>query len=458
MTPTRYSRTAMALHWLIAGALLFQMGLGEAFEHLPKGKALFDLAQFHKSIGITIMLLSLARLAVRFAKPRPAPLPDKDWAQKLASLTHWGLYAFMILTPLTGWIMISAAESSIPTYLFSAVPWPNFPIVGVLAEPTQQDVHEFFEAAHGLIANLGLLLFFMHVAGALRHQWLLKEPLIERMIPVPGRLSRIGGSALIVALAAAAMGFLALGKMPGIAPAARVALTGEATPVVETNQAAPLAPPSAVTPEDRAALDEGEGDEPVESEAKPEDKPAQKGAETVATAPFVDAIPTGTTPTWTVAPGGRLGFTAAWSGTPINGRFASWSSDIRFNSDALEASKISVTIDLGSVGSGDGDRDTMLKSGDFFNVPVHPKAEWTSGKITSLGGDRYRADGTLTMHGVNKTMPLTFTLVMKGKEAQASGSASLNRTDFGVGQGDYVKTDEIADAVKISFSFKAKRP
>ena len=67
MTSTRYSRTAMALHWLLAAAIAFQYGLGEAFAHLPRGKLLFDTAQFHKSIGITILLLTVIRLAVRFA-------------------------------------------------------------------------------------------------------------------------------------------------------------------------------------------------------------------------------------------------------------------------------------------------------------------------------------------------------------------------------------------------------
>jgi cytochrome b561 len=129
MTATRYSRTAMALHWLIAAMLAFQFGLGEAFEHLPRGKLLFDTAQFHKSIGITILLLTVIRLAVRFTKPRPAPLGDSGWAQRLAGIVHWGLYAFMIGAPLTGWLAASTSRLDIPTYLFNVIPWPDFPFV-----------------------------------------------------------------------------------------------------------------------------------------------------------------------------------------------------------------------------------------------------------------------------------------------------------------------------------------
>jgi cytochrome b561/polyisoprenoid-binding protein YceI len=436
MTPTRYSRTAMALHWLLAAALAFQMGLGEAFEHTPKGKALFDVAQFHKSIGITILILSLIRLAVRFTKPRPVPLGDKGWAERLASITHWGLYAFMILAPLTGWIMISASKSSIPTYLFSTIPWPNFPFISGMEEASKHGLHEVSEAAHGVIAKLGMLLFLLHVAGALRHQFLLKEPLIERMVPVRRSLSPLIGSALIVALAAAAIGLLILGKVPGIAPSANAALaTG--------GKVAAAAVPVAIAPP-----------EPTAVEAAPEDaakvEPATKGD-----AP--DAIPAGTAPVWNVSSGGRLNWASSWSGASIDGSFGRWTSDIRFNPESLDKSKISVTVDLASVNSGDGERDSTIKGDDFFAIATHPKAVWTSSRIRSLGGNRYTMDGTLSLRGVTKSMPLTFTLDLKGKDAKTSGGGALNRTSFGVGQGDYAKTDEIPDPVRISFNFRAKR-
>ena len=435
MTPARYSRTAMLLHWGIAAALAFQFGLGLAFEEGPKGKALFDVAQFHKSIGITILLLSLARLAVRFAKPRPLPMGDKGWAERLASFTHIALYAFMILAPLTGWLATSTSRFTIPTYLFNTVPWPDFPFAAGLADAAKHSVHQFAESAHVVITKLGMVLFLLHVAGALRHQWLLKEALIERMVPVRRTLSPIIGSALIVALFGAAFALLALGKMPGIAPAADASLMASPKPVAEVKAAAPTTVAAVATP---AATEE-----PAEG-AKPEDEP--------------DTIAAGETPRWALAPGGRLGFATSWSGSAIMGSFGNWSADIRFNPDALPRSRISVTIPLSSVASGDGERDGMLKGGDFFDTANHPKAVWTSTAIRALGGNRYRADGSLSLRGVSKPVPLTFTLDIKGKEARAIGSASLNRSSFGVGQGDFAKTDEIPDPVRVSFSFRAKRP
>ena len=439
MTSTRYSRTAMALHWLLAAAIAFQYGLGEAFAHLPRGKLLFDTAQFHKSIGITILLLTIIRLAVRFAKPRPAPLGESGWAQRLSGIVHWGFYAFMIAAPLSGWLATSTSKYDIPTYLFNAVPWPDFPFVAGMEAAAKHDLHEVAESVHEVIAKLGIALFLLHVIGALRHQWLLKEALIERVVPVRGPLSRVAGSALILALAGTAFALMQIGESPAVVPAANTKLlSAPANPAAATPVpapvAAPLPPAAPVVAEDAA---------------KPEEKVSIADP---------DAIPAGDTPRWTPAPGGQLGFATSWLGSGVNGRFNSWAADIRFNPDALAASTIKVTIDLATANSGDGERDSTLKGSDFFNTAAHPKAVWTSNSIRSLGGTRYRADGSLSLRGVSQSVPLAFTLDIKGKEARVSGSASLNRTSFGVGQGDYAKTDEIPDPVQVRFTFRARRP
>ncbi len=447
MKPVRYSKTAMALHWLIAAALAFQFGLGEAFEHLPRGKLLFDTAQFHKSIGITILILTLIRIAVRFVKPRPAPTGDHGWAERLASLTHIGLYAFMLIAPLSGWLMTTTSKFAIPTYLFNSVPWPDFPMVAGMEAASKESLHNAAELVHEVIAKFGLALFLLHVIGALRHQFLLKEPLIERMVPVKRALSPLVGTALILALAGSAFALMIAGQQPGMVPAADAKLA------VQPSKPDLAAAPSVALPEKEAGLtalaeklkaDEAKEDEVQEEEAKEEKTdPA--------------AIPAGTTPRWAVAPGGRLGFATSWVGAAVDGRFGSWSADIRFNPDALATSKIKVAIDLASVDTGDGERDSTLKGSDFFNTGSAGQAIWTSSNIRKVSGNRYRADGTLSLRGVSKSIPLVFTLDIKDKQATARGTASLNRLAFGVGQGEYSKTDEIPDAVKVNFSFSARR-
>lgn len=431
MNDARYSKSAMTLHWLIAALMAFQYGLGEAFEHMPRGKALFDVAQFHKSIGISILLLTVLRLGIRFTKPRPEPLADAAWAGWAAKLVHWGFYFILFAAPLTGWLAVSTARLDIPTLLFSAIPWPDFPFVAGMEAAAKHSLHEWAEDAHGILAKLTLLLFLLHVVGALRHQLLLKEALIERMLPLR-RLSPVAGSAVIVALAAGAFALMQLGVTPGIAPSATMPALAPAPKTIAAT----------AKPKDETI-------QPIQ-EAKAETEVESEKADP-------DAIPAGEIPAWNVAPGARLGFSTSYAGSAIDGRFGSFRADIRFNPDALAKSRIRVTIPLTSASSADEERDTSLKGPDFFDVGNHPQAVWTSSSIRHLGGNRYHAGGTLNLRGASRPVPLTFTLDIKGKNARVSGNTALRRLAFGVGQGEFAETGTIPDAVGITFNFRATR-
>lgn len=223
MTPQRYSKTAMLLHWLIAAALAFQIGLGEAMEHLPRGPQQFDVAQFHKAVGITILVLTLWRIAVRFSTPRPAPMGDAGWAQRLAGITHWGLYAFMLLAPLSGWIATSTSRFKLPIDMFGVFHWPAFPMMAGLEEAARKSLHEFAEDVHGGLVKIAMLLFLLHIAGALRHQFLMRQPTVERMMPGSKPLSPVLGTAHILGFTALLFGILVWGKS-GPAPAADPAI------------------------------------------------------------------------------------------------------------------------------------------------------------------------------------------------------------------------------------------
>jgi cytochrome b561/polyisoprenoid-binding protein YceI len=449
MTPARYSKSAMALHWLIAALMAFQYGLGEAFAHMPRGKALFDVAQFHKSIGIAILLFTVIRLGVRIAKPRPAMLADSIWATWLAVLVHVGFYFMLIAVPLSGWLAASTASLNIPTVLFNTVPWPDFPFVQTMEATAKHGLHEWAENMHGITAKLALLLFVLHIVGALRHQLLLKEAVIERMLPLRA-LSPLAGSALIVALSGGAFGLMQWAQTPGVAPKAYRAAV---TPVPAKVQDAIRAPEAAALSDDAEKLAAEEAAK-VEAEKAKVKQVEKEEADAI----DPDAIAAGETPRWAVAPGGQLGFTTSWTGSPVSGSFGNWSADVRFNPDALPQSKIRITIALGSANTGDGERDNMLKGSDFFNSGSHAQATWTSGAIKHLGGNRYRAEGQLNLRGVTKPVPLTFTLDIKGKVARVSGNASLRRLAFGVGQGEFAATSDIPDPVSVRFSFRAKRP
>jgi cytochrome b561/polyisoprenoid-binding protein YceI len=410
MTPARYSLGAIVLHWLIAAALAFQIVFADSLEG-PRGPDLFARFQLHKSVGITILLLSVLRVGWRVVAPRPAPVAGPKWAMTLSGLVHFGFYVVMIGAPLTGWILVSTSEVRVDTLLFGSIPWPNLPVPQWMGGPAEE-IHE-------ILPKLGIALFVLHVAGALRHQYLLGTPILARMLP-GGHGKAIGavGVAAAIIIGAVVLGKVADPKGTRAAPEAPAPV--EAEPVA--------APAPAAEP---VAAEELAIEEPVATEEASEPR------------------------NWAQSPGGRLGFTALWNGEPVNGSFGRWSSTILFSPDALDASKVDVSIDLSSVDTGDSQRDGTLTDSDFFDTSRFATAKYRATSFKPLGGDRYRADGTLTLRGVSRSVPLNFTLTITGNTARARGTATIDRTRFGVGQGDFASTAEIAGPVAISFDFKA---
>lgn len=418
MTVTRYSKAAIFLHWAIALALAFQLGLGWRLEHIPKGPALFAAYQLHKSVGIAILLLTIARVAIRLIHRPPPLMADGPLALMLARGVHWLLYAVMLIGPLTGWILVSTARTKVPTLLFGVVPWPHLPV--------PHSWHEPAEGVHGAVAWLLLGLFFLHLGGALRHQFMKHENILGRMLPFlsPTPISMRKG--VIATILAFFVMWLAHGA-------------GWQVPFGETT----AQPPAAPAPTQAAALAEPVAARPSE---KVEDE--AKKTETSEAAPLAD---------WKVAPGGRLGFKASWANTPVDGSFKRWSAAIRFTPDAPEQTTIRATIDLASADTADSQRDESLKGGDFFDVGAHPKAVFTANGLRPLGGDRYQARGTLDLHGKSRPVALTLTLKVKDDLARVTGATTLDRTAFGVGTGEWAATDQIAASVGVSFNFTAKR-
>jgi len=415
MPTQRYSYTAITLHWLIALLLAFQIALGWALEG-NNSPELFARYQLHKSVGITILLLSLARLAARLFTPRPPASDGPAWTRALASTVHWLFYLVMILGPLTGWLLVSTARVQVPTLLYGLIPWPHLPV--------GRSWHEPAESIHGAMAWLAIGLFALHIIGALRHQWLLGKPELQRMIPF-ARGKAVG----------AAIGAIAL--VAGAFTAGNSIYRDKKQATTKQRPAAPVTPISAATTT------------PALSAEAPEAQAAEEAVAEDTKQPLAD---------WTVASGGRLGFTARWNGEAIDGRFGRWRAAIRFSPDELANSTIRVTVDLGSADTGDGQRDDSLKSSDFFDVGAHPSAVFATRDIRHLGGDKYEARGTLDLRGTSKPATLRFTLRIEGDRAHVAGTARIDRTAFGVGQGEWAATDAIAAAVDIAFSFNATRP
>ena len=179
----RYGAVAMFLHWTMAAGVLALIAIGLIMAHatLPPAR-LFSLYQLHKSIGITILLAALLRLAWRLGH-RPPTLPESvPHAERVAAAsTHWVIYFILLALPLSGWALVSASPLRIPTVLYGVVPWPHLPWLSDLsdkaaAEKTISLVHAW--GAYALAAIIAL-----HASAALRHRYVLHDDVLARMLP-----------------------------------------------------------------------------------------------------------------------------------------------------------------------------------------------------------------------------------------------------------------------------------
>lgn len=410
-SPARYHAAAIVLHWLLAGLLVYQFALGLRLDEL-KGSDKFVAFQLHKSIGITVLLLSLARVALRLFAPRPAEFGAG--AQKLAArLVHWGFYAVMLLGPLTGWIVVSTAKIKLPTMLFGVMPWPHLPLPAAFNEPA--------DLAHTVLVWTLPALILLHVAGVLYH-WRLRDE-------VPGRMLTKGlpqviaiGAALLWLVASAGLGNA--GPLPNLWAASSASMPAPvAIPASE-----PLGSQSADT-----------------ATAEPSPTETANGAGTALSCD------------WTVEPGSHLSFTTGYGNTPVNGTFHKWQAKIRFCEDDLPRASIAATINLASADTSDADRDENLKGASFFDTARFAQARFTATGFKLLGPGRYAANGTLSLHGISRPVRLVFNLKVNGDAATAQGSANLSRLAFGVGSDEWAATDQIPDAVAVQFTIRARR-
>lgn len=186
----RYSAPAIALHWAIAALIVVNFVIGLTFGHLT-GLALFNLMQWHKSFGITVLALSLARLAWRVGhRPPPYPPHMAAWEKAAATLVHWGFYVLMIGLPITGWIIVSTSPTNIPTLLYGTVPWPHIGLAHDLPMAVRKRLEHQTGEIHESLAWCAAALLVLHVGAALRHQLFSRDEVLWRMAPTPLLKSR----------------------------------------------------------------------------------------------------------------------------------------------------------------------------------------------------------------------------------------------------------------------------
>ena len=172
---SRYTHTAIFLHWLVALALAATFALGFYMADLPLSPNKLKLYSWHKWAGVTLLAVVVIRLAWRLTHRPPEFPPGMSHLAQLAAHTgHWVLYALMLLIPVSGWLMSSAAGR--PVVWFGVLQLPD--LIGV-----NKDLAGQIKEVHETAAWLLLVLVGLHTAAALKHHFVDKDSVLARMLP-----------------------------------------------------------------------------------------------------------------------------------------------------------------------------------------------------------------------------------------------------------------------------------
>lgn len=395
----RYTSVAVALHWLIAALIIGQIVGGIAMTNLADSPVKFDLYQFHKTFGLLVLMLSLARLTWRLVNPPPAPAPMPAWQQVCAQAVHYAFYALMIIIPLTGWLMVSASPRGVPTLLFNtaALPWPHLPVVHGLSDAGGEAVQTLFKEMHEVLAFLTVGLLALHVGAALKHQFVERDQLMARMAPIGARRGRGLGLALAAGLAPLALG-LAAGRIDAsageggaaFAPAPEIAAAGDASWIVDYEAS-------------------------------------------------------------------TLTFVLAYQNRALRGAIGEWTAAITFDPQALEDASARVRLNARSLATGDGFVDGLIPGADGLQAQEHPEIRFETTAFRALGDGTYEADANITLRGVTRPARFPFTLDITGDEARMTGRLVFDRFDFDLGRINDATSAYLAPEVTVEADVRARR-
>jgi polyisoprenoid-binding protein YceI len=149
------------------------------------------------------------------------------------------------------------------------------------------------------------------------------------------------------------------------------------------------------------------------------------------------------------APGSTLTFAGSYQGETFVGRFAGFATRLSFDPARLDDARLDVVIPLATATTGISDYDGELRGVSFFDSAKFAPARYTARKFRRLGGDRFAANGTLSLRGISRPVTLEFTWTPGAKPILA-GTATVQRLDFGVGGGEWADTDVLPNAIAIA--------
>lgn len=356
--------------------------------------------QLHKSVGITLLFLTLVRIAWRLLNP-PPPLPDdmKPYERLLSHSVHIGFYTLMVIIPLAGWLLVSISPFQISTVLYGTLDWPHLPFTSGLRQGNEL-LHTVVANVHSKGAWVMIGLLGLHVAGAVKHELGGEEGVVKRMLPglfgktappsppARGALVAFGSSLLLFGVIAAA-------------------------PVIGSgNHSSAGSASGSVNAQGNWAVD------------------------------YAASV---------------IGFSGVYDGKPFSGTFQNWQADVTFYPENLAASSVAVTVDTGTAATGTRLYDSTLREAEWFNTAAFPQAAVSLADFEQIAPDQYSATATMTLKGKEVSAPLSFTLLIEGDQAALDGQAVFSRKALDLGQSSDPGSSWVSDEIMVTVTGTATR-
>lgn len=396
-TKLRYGFIAQILHWATAALILFLLPLGIYMHELPQGsdaeisQKVF-LYSLHKSVGIALLLVAVFRILWAVFNKKPVPLhSERKLETFVAESIHWLLYISIVAVPVAGWLHHAATDGFAPIWWFEN---QDLPFIEKNAR-----LGEIFGAMHFFFAVTLVISLALHIAGALKHVIIDKDSTLARM--VPGKPVELTNTDIDVQHSSAPIAAAGLVFLSAIA-------VSYASVVVFPAQTAPV-----------AALAKTTGDWQV------------RAAES------------------------SLAIQILQNGAPVEGQFASWVADIKFDPDNLDNAAVRAEIDVASLTLGSVTSQAL--SGDFLKSSEFPKAAFTSRVFTKTSESTFSVIGDLELTGIVAPVTIEFTIIFEGDVAKMNGTATLNRIDFEVGAKGFENENSVAFPVEVRLEIVADR-
>jgi cytochrome b561 len=171
----RFPRLSIFFHWLIAVLIIGAFALGSIMTEMKISPNKLQFYSWHKWLGVSILALVALRLLSRAILGAPA-YPDsmQKWEKQLATATHIFLYFLMFAVPISGYFYTSAA--GIPVVYFKLIELPTFIGPNPELKPILKELHE-------ILTTILLIVVSLHVAAALKHHFIDKDGVLQRMLP-----------------------------------------------------------------------------------------------------------------------------------------------------------------------------------------------------------------------------------------------------------------------------------